>query len=132
MDDACEVPVGVESATWPEANFGCWPYTRMAANAFNGISIILWVIPQMWRHYHNCIMWNGFGGPFFFGLWVGLFVHFIPCIWWTCDWGYYDGYGIRGGIWFTVWGAASGVFYWYYSQHKDAEDMNLLIRRKVL
>lgn len=34
---------------------------------------------------------------------VGLYVHFIPCIWWTCDWGDNDGEGIRGAIWFTIW-----------------------------
>ena len=24
---------------------------------------------------------------------VGLYVHFIPCLWWTCDWGEHDGEG---------------------------------------
>merc|ERR1712032_248361 len=86
------------------------------------------VIPPLWRHYHNCIMWNGFGGPFFFGLWVGMAIHFIPCIWWSCDWGYYDGEGIRGGIWFGVWGIASGIFAWYYCKHRDEEKENLLMR----
>ena len=33
-----------------------------------------------------------------FGCGIGLFLHFIPCIWWTCDWGPHDGQGIRGGI----------------------------------
>lgn len=34
---------------------------------------------------------------------AGLFLHFIPCIWWTCDWGPNDGQGVRGGIWFVSW-----------------------------
>jgi len=34
---------------------------------------------------------------------VGLYVHFVPCIWWTCDWGDHDGEGVRGAIWFTLW-----------------------------
>jgi len=27
------------------------------------------------------------------GCLIGTWFHFIPCIWWTCDWGYYDGQG---------------------------------------
>eukprot|EP00918_Siedleckia_nematoides_P052258 GHVU01114213.1.p1 GENE.GHVU01114213.1~~GHVU01114213.1.p1 ORF type:complete len:225 (+),score=10.28 GHVU01114213.1:266-940(+) len=34
-------------------------------------------------------------GSFVFGLWL----HFIPCIIWTCDWGPSDGEQIRGIIW---------------------------------
>ena len=26
------------------------------------------------------------------GFFFGLFLHLVPCWWWTCDWGYYDGY----------------------------------------
>ena len=28
------------------------------------------------------------------GLLGGFWAHFIPCIWWTCDLGYYDGQGM--------------------------------------
>jgi hypothetical protein len=45
-----------------------------------------------------------FGLCFLLGCAIGLFVHFIPCLWWTCDWGPHDGAAIRGAIWFTVWG----------------------------
>ena len=34
---------------------------------------------------------------------VGLYAHFVPCLWWTCDWGDHDGEGVRGAIWFTLW-----------------------------
>jgi hypothetical protein len=34
---------------------------------------------------------------------TSLWVHFIPCFWWSCDWGEYDGAAIRGGIWFILW-----------------------------
>ena len=34
---------------------------------------------------------------------LGLWLHFVPCIWWTCDWGPHDGEGVRGGIWFLGW-----------------------------
>ena len=53
----------------------------------------------MWPRYRACIFWNVCGGPFFFGFWIATAVHFIPCFIWTCDWGYYDGQGVRGGIW---------------------------------
>jgi len=31
----------------------------------------------------------------------GIWVHFIPCIWWACDWGPYDGEAVSGGIMFV-------------------------------
>lgn len=34
---------------------------------------------------------------------LGTWVHFIPCIWWTCDFSINDNAGIRGGIWFALW-----------------------------
>ena len=37
------------------------------------------------------------------GCLAGLWLHFIPCIWWTCDWSINDGEEIRGGIWFALW-----------------------------
>ena len=40
---------------------------------------------------------------------VGMWVHFIPCIWWTCDWGDNDGEGVRGAIWFILWGVGTVV-----------------------
>ena len=50
-----------------------------------------------------------FLGTFWFGCFIGLWIHFIPCAWWTCDWGEYDGAGVRGGIWFVLWAIVSGV-----------------------
>eukprot|EP01062_Namystynia_karyoxenos_P045814 TRINITY_DN34128_c0_g1_i1.p1 TRINITY_DN34128_c0_g1~~TRINITY_DN34128_c0_g1_i1.p1 ORF type:complete len:216 (+),score=49.32 TRINITY_DN34128_c0_g1_i1:83-730(+) len=41
---------------------------------------------------------------FVLGCVAGLFLHFIPCLWWTCDWGDSDGEGVRGAIWFATWG----------------------------
>ena len=99
----CDGPAGAEESVWPPANWTCWPETRYGGIIIAGVSIILLLIPQMWRHYKNCLTWHVFGGPFFFSLWLGFFVHFIPCIWWSCDWGFYDGQGIRGGIWGVVW-----------------------------
>ena len=43
------------------------------------------------------------------GCFAGLFLHFIPCLWWTCDWGEHDGESIRGGIWFLTWGSVTVV-----------------------
>ena len=127
----CDEPLNAEpTGIWPPSNFECWPATRYASLAFNGISIILWVIPQLWPKYRSCLMWNVFGGSFFLGLWASTVLHFMPCIWWSCDWGYYDGAAIRGGLWFGGWAIAYGVFTWYYCKHKDDDDENLLIKRK--
>ena len=40
---------------------------------------------------------------FFAACLFGMYLHFIPCIWWTCDWGPHDGEGVRGAIWFITW-----------------------------
>jgi len=37
------------------------------------------------------------------GLVLSLWLHFIPCWFWTCDWGPHDGEGFRGLIWFISW-----------------------------
>ena len=83
--DSCAGPEGVDGDIWPPANFDCWPYTRLGGGGLAIVSLILMVIPQMWPHYKSCLLWNVFGGPFFFSLWIGFYAHFIPCIWWTCD-----------------------------------------------
>ena len=31
---------------------------------------------------------------------LALVAHFVPCAWWTCDWGPGDEEGVRGAIWF--------------------------------
>lgn len=45
----------------------------------------------------------------------GMWLHFIPCIWWSCDWGYYDGQGVRGGIWFITWPVLFFVYLLLYA-----------------
>eukprot|EP01006_Ploeotia_vitrea_P047654 TRINITY_DN67147_c1_g2_i2.p1 TRINITY_DN67147_c1_g2~~TRINITY_DN67147_c1_g2_i2.p1 ORF type:complete len:208 (+),score=11.29 TRINITY_DN67147_c1_g2_i2:61-684(+) len=49
-------------------------------------------------------------GAILFSLVISLAVHFIPCLWWTCDWGEHDGQGVRGAIWFILWGVLAVVF----------------------
>ncbi|CAH1791119.1 unnamed protein product [Owenia fusiformis] len=49
----------------------------------------LWPYGLIWAFFSSCL--------------CGIWLHFWPCIWWTCDWGYYDGQGVRGGIWFGSW-----------------------------
>lgn len=39
-------------------------------------------------------------------LW-GIWLHFLPCLKWTCDWGEGDEEGIRGAIWFISWAVIS-------------------------
>ena len=43
------------------------------------------------------------------GFIMGMMIHFIPCIWWTCDWGDSDNEGMRGSIWF-ISGITFGVW----------------------
>ena len=43
------------------------------------------------------------------GFIMGMMIHFIPCIWWTCDWGDSDNEGMRGAIWF-ISGIAFGLW----------------------
>lgn len=45
-----------------------------------------------------------------FGFLFAFFLHFLPCIWWTCDMGYYDGEQVRGYIWFVGWPCFSIFF----------------------
>ena len=45
------------------------------------------------------------------GFAFAFFAHFVPCVWWTCDWGYYDGEQIRGYIWFIGWPSFSTFFF---------------------
>ena len=47
----------------------------------------------------------------FIGCASGLWLHFWPCIWWTCDWGEHDGQGVRGGIWFITWAIVSTILW---------------------
>jgi hypothetical protein len=44
-----------------------------------------------------------FGSAFGVGCVAGIFVHFLPCVVWSCDWGPGDKEGIRGAIWFSLW-----------------------------
>lgn len=98
---SCDGPPGAQSPTWPPANFQCWPGTRVSAMIYVAVYLTLLILTS--RKMMRCLNWNICVSPCFFGLATGLAVHFIPCIWWTCDWGYYDGEGIRGAIWFIVW-----------------------------
>jgi len=41
---------------------------------------------------------------FFVSCYIGVFIHFLPCFTWTCDWSTTDNAGVRGGIWFGLWG----------------------------
>ena len=44
---------------------------------------------------------------------LGLWLHFVPCLWWTCDWGPHDGQQVRGGIWFLGWPVLSLALMWH-------------------
>ena len=101
------------STIWPAADWELWPLTRTGA-----VVIALWMPLLIFiADGRTCMAnlftgWNGkccgscggrFWGPVAVGCLAGLWLHFIPCFWWTCDWGVNDGEGVRGGIWFGVW-----------------------------
>ena len=104
---------------WPAADFDHWPQTRVVSLVFDGVVALLFIlstfVPCLRRYV--CPPCSECAGdesacqrlvlPIFIGLLFGLWLHFIPCIWWTCDWGDHDGAGIRGGIWFITWGIVS-------------------------
>ena len=101
---------------WPTADFDEWPSTRTAALMFDGIValiVIAAILAPRARKRACGVCGNAesacqrFVVPLLLGLLFGLWLHFIPCIWWTCDWGCHDGAGIRGGIWFVTWGIVS-------------------------
>ena len=101
------------------ANFMLWPGSRIGALAIFIIYPFLFIIPEV-RQFHIdlfrgydgrcCGSCGGrFWGPIALGLFFGLWFHFIPCIWWTCDWGDYDGENTRGTMWFVPWAVISIV-----------------------
>ena len=53
-------------------------------------------------------------GPFWVGCLAGFWFHFIPCIWWTCDFGPNDGQDVRGIMWWSVW-AIMTIVGWVYN-----------------
>jgi len=101
---------------WPPANFDDWPGTRFASLVVDGLLLaavlIVLAVPLCRRKAARCptssnlccLVTTGI----IIGVLGGMWLHFIPCIWWTCDWGRYDGQGVRGGIWFAS-GAVLGI-----------------------
>eukprot|EP00756_Hemistasia_phaeocysticola_P049446 Hpha_TRINITY_DN23922_c0_g1::TRINITY_DN23922_c0_g1_i1::g.137761::m.137761 len=107
-----------DHGAWPPANMTYWPDTRVAALAFDGVVvvvvIVILLVPgfnafccQVRGQHKCCVTIQALLGGFV----AGLFIHFIPCIWWTCDWGDYDGEGVRGGILFAVWAIVAIVVF---------------------
>ena len=104
---------------WPAANFADWPGTRIGSLIYAGLFIvtvaIICAVPfarrcccKVHRNPLGLLTVQAIG----VGFAVSIFVHFIPCIWWTCDWGPSDGEGIRGGIWFILWALISVGICW--------------------
>ena len=87
---------------WPHAEFETWPVSRIAALSVVGVLAIAIAFTAVQKYCIKC--WKGkscgnccddclgpFCGPFWIGCLGGIWLHFIPCIWWTCDWGLHDG-----------------------------------------
>ena len=102
-----EVDEPASGTIWPPANFELWPATRTASLVFDGLllaAVLLVLCVPLLRHRAArcpttsnmcCLITTAI----LIGVFGGMWLHFVPCIWWTCDWGPYDGQGVRGGIW---------------------------------
>lgn len=119
---------------WPPADWDNWPETRVGALIFDAVVLVCVVVyavmrtqcpRQSMRPCSNCKLLESvchrFMMPIFIGFLCGIWLHFIPCIWWTCDWGDNDGEGIRGGIWFVTWGIVTVVLWLSRSWKRQTE-----------
>ena len=92
---------------WEESKRGCCCIDFVLCNDNKRCDISINDIKHI--NYESCCIGSTQNGilnviiAIMFGCGIGLFLHFIPCIWWTCDWSANDGQGIRGGIWFITW-----------------------------
>ena len=90
---------------------------RAAAIGFNGIVVVVLVIccAVPWCR-GQCLAPIDWSTPrlilqaVVIGLVGSLWLHFWPCLFWTCDWGPGDGQGVRGAIWFIGWGVISAIW----------------------
>ena len=106
---------GGGGGTWPPANFSIWPVTRATALVYCSLLPLL-LLPCGRRRAKVCARDTCprlF--PVVFGCLAGLWLHFVPCIWWTCDWGPFDGEGVRGAIWFVTWAVVTAAWYCFHS-----------------
>ena len=120
---------------FPPPYWESWPGTRIGGLLYVGVVacalLVVCATPGCWKTRATCLPrsrqcpWSCIQ-PVLVGLLIGLFIHFIPCIWWTCvqqhprvpparplswpparahrcDWGEHDGAAVRGGIWFITW-----------------------------
>ena len=102
----------------PPPNFDDWPITRYGALGFLGVVgvalIVCLALPHCRRRFLSPADRKQPGRlalqAVLVGLVVSLWLHFIPCIFWTCDWGASDGQGVRGAIWFGAWGLIAGAY----------------------
>ncbi|CAB9525468.1 expressed unknown protein [Seminavis robusta] len=115
-----------ENEIWPPANFTEWPSTRIGALIIDGIILLLAIIPVTRRviflnAWDCCCCCPAVIKAVVLGGLIGMFLHFIPCIWWTCDWGEYDGQAVRGGIWF-IGGPIIAAFILCYECNRSKGD----------
>ena len=94
-----------------DSNFKNYPPTRIGALIFVILMLILAIIPGITKWYnefrHNVPRFAPILDGFLFGFWL----HFIPCIWWKCDWNETDCEQVRGAIWFGSWAIVTIISY---------------------
>ena len=99
---------------WPAANWDLFPETRIGGLVIVSLFIIavavICAIPasrNVCCRLHRRPVWLLVLQAVGVGFLIALSAHFVPCVWWTCDWGPSDGQGVRGAIWFGGWGLLS-------------------------
>ena len=124
------------SSLWPPANFTEWPPTRIGALTINAILLLLVAIPSTRRlilvdswKICCCCCHEVIKGAVL-GFVIGMFLHFIPCLWWTCDWGEYDGEAVRGMIWFIT-GPIIGVWILWFECNRSKRERTATVTAEV-
>ena len=79
------------------AGCGCWPGWSETSR-----SVLVEHVTDVTMGPNRVSLGAGFVN-FWVACLIGIWVHFVPCLWWTCDWGDGDREGIRGAIWFGLW-----------------------------
>ena len=102
-----QIPQPMETAIWPASNFDAWPTIRIVALVLDGVLLLLALVIVTVPRCRNRVCNTLASGQRPLGYTIlssiaiggigGVWWYFLPCIWWTCDAGPYDGHGVRIG-----------------------------------
>jgi len=98
-------------STWPppSANFESWPAPRIGGLICFGLGALFFSFRPCRKKLRKSNRKNVILFPIVFGCIFGCWLHFFPCIWWTCDHTFTDGAGVRMAIWLVSWLLLTGI-----------------------